>query len=121
MKTRTAADANRTLSWLGEAIQTLRLCARLFVDRRVPLWTKAVPVASLAYLLWPIDLIADPLLALGQLDDLAVMLLGIKLFIDLCPYEVVADHRQRLARRRGDPSAQDAQVVDGSYRIIDEE
>jgi uncharacterized membrane protein YkvA (DUF1232 family) len=39
-----------------------------------------------------IDLVPDALLGLGQLDDLAVILLGVKAFIDLCPPEIVKEH-----------------------------
>ena len=37
------------------------------------------------YLLWPVDLLADPFLGLGQLDDLAVLLVAVELFIALAP------------------------------------
>ena len=67
---------------------------RLLRDPRVPLATKLVPVASLLYLLWPIDVLADAWPVIGQLDDLGVLLLGLRLFLRLAPAHVVAAHRR---------------------------
>ena len=50
-------------------VRDLRLAWRLFRDPAVPLWTKAIPVLSLGYVLWPLDFLSDSLLGLGQLDD----------------------------------------------------
>jgi uncharacterized membrane protein YkvA (DUF1232 family) len=75
----------------------------------VPAWLKAIPIAGLAYLVFPLDLIADPLLGLGQLDDLAVIVLSIQTFISLCPQWLVEEHQSGHA------------VVDAEYREITEE
>ncbi len=74
-----------SLSFWAEFLQDLRLAWRLLRERRMPLWTKAVPLLVALYLLWPVDLLADPLLGLGQLDDLAVLLVAVELFIALAP------------------------------------
>jgi len=60
---------------------------------------KLIPPAVLLYLLSPIDLFPDAVLGLGQLDDIAVLMLGIKLFIELCPSEVVREHLRALGAR----------------------
>jgi hypothetical protein len=39
-------------------------------------------------------------LGLGQLDDLMVILLGLKFFLRLCPQEVVQEHVQSIAAER---------------------
>ncbi len=68
-----------------------------------------IPPATLLYFLFPIDFLPDPILGLGQLDDIAIILLGVKLFIELCPQEVVRHHLREMSS------------VSGSYRVVDEE
>ena len=76
----------------------LRLAWYLLLDERVPMWTKTVPALVVAYVLSPLDLIPDVLLGVGQLDDLAIFLLGLQLFINLSPPEIVAEVQRKLAR-----------------------
>lgn len=83
---------NFVISALKELIRQVQLAWRLFFDPRVPWLTKIIPPAALIYILSPIDILPDLTLGLGQLDDLAVLLLGIKLFIELAPAEVVREH-----------------------------
>jgi len=93
-------DAGAILSWIREAVRQLRLAWRLFLDRRVPLWTKAIPPLALVYVFSPIDILSDiPPMGLNQLDDIAVALLGIKLFIELAPPELVREHLRELGAR----------------------
>jgi uncharacterized membrane protein YkvA (DUF1232 family) len=115
-------DANALLVWLQDVARQARLAWRLFWDRRVPMWTKLIPPAALAYLLFPIDLIPDVALGLGQLDDVAVLLIGVKLFIELAPPDVVREHLLALGARieewrvvdeEGEPSG----VIEGQYEL----
>ena len=115
-------DANALLVWLQDVARQARLAWRLFWDQRVPMWTKLIPPAALAYLLFPIDLIPDVALGLGQLDDVAVLLIGVKLFIELAPPDVVREHLLALGARveewrvvdeEGEPSA----VIEGQYEL----
>ena len=62
-----------------------KLIIRLMLDSRVNLFLKFIPVASLVYLFNPIDV---P----GPLDDAAVVGLGMYMFIELCPPEIVEEH-----------------------------
>jgi uncharacterized membrane protein YkvA (DUF1232 family) len=48
----------------------------------------------------PTDLVPDFFIGVGQLDDLAVVLGGLKLFLRLCPEAVVAEHLEALSIRR---------------------
>ncbi len=66
---------------------------KLLFDKRVPVWMKAVAIAPFIYVISPIDLVPDFILGLGQLDDLGVILLGMRLFESLVPAEIVAEHR----------------------------
>ncbi|MGD8998212.1 MAG: DUF1232 domain-containing protein [Anaerolineae bacterium] len=109
------------LAWLREAVRQLRLAWRLFLDRRVPLWTKIVPPVALAYVLSPIDILSDiPPMGLNQLDDVAVLLLGIKLFIELAPPDVVREHLRELGTHIEEWRVVDESeptVVEGRYSI----
>ena len=78
----------------------LKLFSRLFKDPRVSLAPKLVPLGVLGYLILPVDLLPDVLLGLGQLDDLVVLLLGLRLFLRLCPPEVVQEHVKTIAAGR---------------------
>jgi len=98
---------NLILSWLEDLVRQARLAWRLLWDKRVPLWTKLIPPAALVYVIFPIDIIPDLALGLGQLDDIAIVLLGAKLFIELAPPEIVREHLRALGAR-----IQEWQVVD---------
>jgi uncharacterized membrane protein YkvA (DUF1232 family) len=74
-----------------------RLYSRLIQDVRVPLKLKLLPLASLVYLIFPVDLIHDVLFpVVGQLDDLAVLYFCFRTFFRSCPREVVLEHVKRL-------------------------
>jgi len=53
----------------------------------------------LTYVVLPTDLLPDFLVGIGQLDDLVVILAGLKLFLNLCPREVVQEHLQAITGR----------------------
>lgn len=86
----------KKLGILASIFQDGRLAWRLVRDPRISDWLKLVPFLSLLYLVSPIDLIPDPILGLGQLDDLGIILLAIKLFLTLCPPELVNEHLEHL-------------------------
>ena len=112
--------ADRTVAQLGMLtgmFQQLKLVWALFTDKRVSLMNKMVIPLALLYLVSPIDFIPDVFLGLGQLDDLGVILLGMALFVKLCPPELVDYYRHQLEFG----SDSDAEAVDTTYRVIDEE
>jgi uncharacterized membrane protein YkvA (DUF1232 family) len=105
---------------LKDIVNRLKLIGRLMADGRVNLFLKALPLASLAYLIWPADLapaIALPII--GALDDAAILWLGSYLFVELCPPDVVQEHVQAL--RRGAAAAQEGEVVEGESTDVTEE
>lgn len=123
-----AKSPDETAGFLADLIRQMRLLWRLLNDPRVPAWVKMIPAVALLYLILPIDLIADPLLGLGQLDDLAVILVGIKLFHDLSPSAVVREHEADLAGKSSpwrvveDESALDQPpTIDAEYRVVDKD
>ena len=102
-------DSGGAVAWLQEIVRQARLAWRLFRDERVPVWTKVIPPVALAYVLFPLDIIPDWAPGLGQLDDIAVLLIGVKLFIELAPREVVREHLADLGARVRE------------WRVVDEE
>ena len=85
----------------------LKLFWRLFRDKRVPWYMKAIPIIGgltcLIYLLFPLDILPDYLAILGQLDDATVialiMLPCIWAFIRLCPKGVTKEHARKISAR----------------------
>ncbi len=96
----------KTLGWRGffqlltHLPSFVKLFSRLIKDPRVAASPKLVIAGILAYVIVPTDLLPDFLLGVGQLDDLAVILGGLKLFLRLCPKEVVQEHLHAIADRR---------------------
>lgn len=82
---------------IRDFVMRVKLILRLMGDKRVNPWLKVIPVAGLAYLVSPIDIIPDIVLpVIGELDDAAVLWLTNYLFVELCPPEVVAEHVKAL-------------------------
>jgi uncharacterized membrane protein YkvA (DUF1232 family) len=77
----------------------VKLFSRLIKDPRVSLSPKLLLVGILTYVILPTDLLPDFLIGIGQLDDLVVILGGLKLFLSLCPSEVVQEHLQAITGR----------------------
>ena len=77
----------------------IRLYWRLFRDARVSLLAKAVFVLSLAYFVWPFDVIPDFIPGLGEMDDLGIVLSGLWMFVRLCPPPVVREHVSEIAAK----------------------
>ena len=82
------------LGWLREFFYQFELTWKLVWDDRVPLLTKLVPLTTLLYLLLPFDFIPDAFLGLGQVDDVVILLIGLRMFISLCPPAVVAEYNR---------------------------
>jgi len=76
----------------------IRLIWALLRDRRVPVAQKLILAGIVGYLVLPIDLIPDFVPVLGQLDDIAVVLLGLDLFMRSAPQDVVDEHLGRIAQ-----------------------
>jgi len=74
----------------------------LLRDPRVPSTRKGLLVLLAAYLVNPFDLIPDFIPVLGQLDDIAVTLLVLDVFIRSAPKEVVDEHLARISRGEDD-------------------
>jgi len=114
-------DVAHTAGFLGNLVSQSRLVWRLFKDRRVSGWVKLIPIAGLAYLLSPIDLLPDLLIpGLGQLDDLTIILLSLKMFVDLAPPEIVREHLNSLTKRVAKRQAPSEPYIDVPYHVVDD-
>lgn len=112
-------NADKHISMLSGLINQLQLVWLLLRDSRVSMLVKSVIPLSLIYTISPIDIIPDVLLGVGQLDDLTVILLGLALFVKLCPPDLVEFYRRQI--EFGPNPNDDGETVDATYRIIDEE
>ena len=101
---------------LKEFLKQIKLVGRLIGDRRVNGFLKLLPIASIAYLILPIDLVpglAVPLV--GALDDAAILWIGSTLFIELCPSDIVKEHRAALDM---EASGDAGEIIDAESRDI---
>ncbi|HEX9028158.1 MAG TPA: hypothetical protein VF823_03210 [Anaerolineales bacterium] len=113
-KDRKISLPNRNL-W-NDLILRVKLILRLMGDKRVNPLLKVLPIASLIYLVWPIDI---P----GPIDDAAVLWIGNYLFVELCPPAVVQEHMKDLDRtitgEWHDPLKKGSEeVIDGEFHEI---
>jgi uncharacterized membrane protein YkvA (DUF1232 family) len=103
------------LNPLRRLLRQARLVWCLLWDRRVPLWLKVIPFLSLVYLAIPADIVPDVLVGLGQLDDVAVIALGCRLFLELSPSAVVQEHLDDMIA-----SAAGWKIVEGEAEPVDD-
>ena len=89
----------RGLRFLRHLPDFVRLYWRLLKDRRVSIWPKALLVLSLVYVVSPVDLIPDVIPFIGEVDDLIVLIAACRLFIYMCPRDVVRAHVQQIAAK----------------------
>lgn len=97
-------------------VNRLKLIARLMGDRRVSMFLKLLPLASVAYFISPVDLAPAVVLpVIGVLDDAAILWFGSTLFVELCPPNVVEEHMKELNGNVDDASSDeivDAEATD---------
>jgi uncharacterized membrane protein YkvA (DUF1232 family) len=105
---------------LRDFVKRLKLIARLMGDRRVNFFLKSLPLASVAYLIFPFDLapgVAFPII--GALDDAAILWIGSTLFVELCPPNLVKEHMKELESNLDDSSS--GEVVDAEATDMDDD
>jgi len=98
----------------------IKLIMKLLGDRRVNLFLKIIPIASVVYLVFP-DI------APGPIDDALIIWLGSYLFVELCPDEVVGEYMDKLRHivipaDGSTPLAQElpkVDVIDAEFMDID--
>jgi uncharacterized membrane protein YkvA (DUF1232 family) len=113
---------------LAEIIKNIKLIWRLLNDGRISPWLKMIIPATLLYLLFPVDIVPDFAPGLGQLDDIAVILLGLKFFVEMCPEEIVRQHLDeltsvvspwRVVEEDETPEAEPSRYIEAPYQVVD--
>ena len=102
-------------SLIEELVLECKLILKLFLDRRVSILLKFIPVAGLAYVINPIDFPT-------YLDDVFALIFSLVLFVELCPRQVVAEHRKQLrsvVNGEWHEVPKNATVVDAELRDAD--
>ena len=92
-----------TSSFFSTIADEIRLVLRLMADRRVNPLLKLLPIGTVIYFFIP-DLI------IGPIDDALIVGIGTYLFIELCPPQIVEEHRQALKN-----------MVDGKVSEVDKD
>ena len=77
----------------------VRVFCRLMIDPRVSTLAKLVPLLGPLLLLTPPALELDFIPFIGELDWLLVIFITLKVFLWLCPPDVVREHVTQVARR----------------------
>lgn len=116
------AISPRSGGFFQDLTDRFRLISRLMMDSRVNPFLKFLPVGTLVYAIWPIDV---P----GPFDDVFIIWLGTTLFVQLCPPDVVEEHVHALEAKAGGSGVQwkdfqssaggGGEVVDGEYYETD--
>ncbi len=108
-KTRTIT-VPRQKGVLRDLVSNVKLILKLMGDKRVSPGVKLIPIGTLVYWISPVDLLMG-IPGVDAIDDAAVLWIGSTLFIELCPRDVVEEHRQQI----------DGNVQDTSEEIVDAE
>ena len=104
-------------SLMGTLFAELRLAWRLMREPRVSLVAKVLPVLAVLYVLSPLDFIPDVVPVLGQLDDVGILILSVKLFLRVCPSAAASFHAEAITSgRRFTPMNPADVVIDATYR-----
>lgn len=97
---------------IGEVARFLKLVWRLLNDPRVHPLLKLIPLGGAVYFFYPFDV---P----GPIDDAGVIGMSLYLFVELCPQDVVEEHRRALEQpinARWREKDEDEEVVDAEFR-----
>jgi hypothetical protein len=107
-----AQDVKQTGNTLLALGRDLKVAWRLWRDGAVPWWTKTIPLLAWAICSshGPVD---DRCLD-WAVGDLAILLLGLRLFISACPAERVQWYR---AGKAAPAVAPQAATIDGTYHV----
>ncbi len=95
----------------------LKLFLRLYLDRRVSFWLKLIPLGAVLYAASPLDWF------IPVVDDLVIACLAVYLFVELCPSEIIEEHRKVIetvleGRWRDAPHEQpsaDEDIMEGEF------
>ncbi len=104
-------------SFIEEIVLESKLIFRLFLDRRVSLPLKLIPIVGILFVVNPVDFPS-------VIDDLLVLVFSIILFVELCPRPVVDELRQELrsvVTAEWHDAPKTNRVIDGELRDPDDQ
>jgi hypothetical protein len=107
-KTELTTEVTQRESYKGLSL-TARLVLRLIGDSRVNFILKLLPLGTLVYLLMP-----DPIPFV--IDDAVIIGLGTYVFIELCPQDIVEEHKTNLSGQAAKAAGETDQVVDSEFK-----
>lgn len=118
-----SSEIRESAGFAGGLLRQSRLAWRLFRDSRVPGWVKVIPIGALIYLISPIDLIPGLVVpGLGQVDDLVLLLLALKAFVDVSPPGVVREHMEKMFGQTNEFESNrhhsSGNTIEAPYRIV---
>jgi uncharacterized membrane protein YkvA (DUF1232 family) len=96
-RTKALAERLQHLPWRAR----FELAGRLVADERMPLAVRAIPALLVLYLAMPLDIIPDFIPVLGQLDDIAVVIVAVGLFARFAPVRIIEEHIATLESAAG--------------------
>ncbi len=134
--------AEQKKNWLGpyipqgnllrEVVQQVKLAYYLMIDSRVHPLAKLIPLGAVVCLFLPTNFIPDIIPVVGQIDDAAILMIGLRLFFEVAPADVVREHLKRLSRPITDsewnvlkkappevPPAAPSDMVEGEFKLTD--
>lgn len=82
--------------FLKDTFFDVRLAWRVMWDARVPLRIRAIPFLAMLYIVSPLDFVPGFVPIIGQIDDLAVLLISVNAVLKLAPSGVVEEHRAAM-------------------------
>jgi hypothetical protein len=107
-KTELTTEVSKRESYTGLSL-TSRLVLRLIADSRVSFLLKLLPLGTLVYLLMP-----DPVPFI--IDDAVIIGLGTYVFIELCPPEIVEEHKTNLSGKAAPTPPKNEKVVNSEFK-----
>jgi uncharacterized membrane protein YkvA (DUF1232 family) len=96
-RTKALAERLQQLPWRAR----FELAGRLVADERMPLPVRAIPALLVLYLAMPLDFVPDFIPILGQLDDVAVVIVAVGLFARFAPVRIIEEHIAMLESETG--------------------
>ena len=86
------SDRESVTALIRDIPNFVKLLGRLVTDPRVSKVDKGIVAATVAYMVWPMDLIPDFIPFLGQVDDLYLLALALDRLLNNAGTEVLLDH-----------------------------
>jgi|TARA_B100000586_G_C19878873_1_gene330001 uncharacterized membrane protein YkvA (DUF1232 family) len=97
----------------------MTLFFRLMLDRRVPWKLKLLPLLAIGYAVLPWDFLPDLIPIVGWIDDIVILIVATLVFLGLGSSSTAFSSAHKPGNEHVNKPKGD--VVDGVYRVIDDE